>query len=374
MPPKVKTIVDYRHEFVLQALQDGANIRELCRRYHYAPATAYKWIARFEAGGLAALSDQSRCPHTSPTRTAAAVEAAVIAVRDHHPSWGGRTLHDFLVQQGLEGVPAPSTITNILRRQGRLPAAPVRPRAYTRFERDAPNDLWQLDFMGHRPLAQGRVHPLTLLDDHSRFGLALEACANERGATVTTVLTTCFRRYGLPWALLTDNGPPWGTLGHPGISRLEAWLIRLGIRVLHGRPAHPQTQGKIERWHGTVGREVFGAQPFADCAAAQVAFDQFRSCYNTERPHQALNGAVPASRYTPSPRSFPEVLPAIDYDPDDVIRIVRQKGEISVHGHRFYISEGLAGLPVALRPTVIDGHYAVRFCQHEVTVIDLRTR
>lgn len=373
MPLKVCTAVDYREEFVVLADQPGANLRELCRRYRFSSRTGYKWLARYRQGGMAALADRARTPHHLPRQTAPAVEVLVIAQRDAQPTWGGRKLHAWLRQQGMADPPAPSTITRILHRHGRIdPTAPTQ-GPWQRFEHPAPNDLWQLDFMGHRPLVHGRVHPLTILDDHSRFGLALVAAASQRRDPVQAQLTACFERYGLPQAILTDNGPPWGVSGGQGLTGLAAWLIRLGIRVLHGRPYHPQTQGKIERWHRTIGTDVFQFGRFPDLATAQAAFDRFRTTYNTERPHQALAMAVPASRYQPSPRPYPAALPAITYDPDDRVRIVRGKGEIHVGGRRIFLSEGLRGLPVGLRPTTVDGVCTVRFCQQEILTIDLRS-
>jgi transposase InsO family protein len=242
---------------------------------------------------------------------------------------------------------------------------------FARFEHAAPNDLLQLDYMGHRALAQDRVHPLTLVDDHSRFALLVAACPNEQQATVITHLTVVFHRYGLPRAILTDNGAPWATAGMGGITKLEAWLLRLGIRVTHGRAYHPQTQGKVERFHGTIAAEVFAHRHLADLAAAQRHFDAFRARYNLERPHEALGYAVPASRYRPSPRRLPKVVPPVTYGPDDVVRVVTQHGSISWHGRRRFVGRGLVGEPVAIRPTPQEGVWAVFYCHRQVATIDL---
>src|SRR5680860_719256 len=167
-----------------------------------------------------------------------------------------------------------------------------------------------MDYMGHRDLVvAGRVHPLTILDDHSRVLLSLTACPHERLEPVWLLLHACFARYGLPRALLTDNGPPWGSSVGRGITRIEARLLRLGIELWHGRPFHPQTQGKVERIHGTISVDVFGTRTFRDLVAAQRAFDTFRDIYNLERPLEALDYAVPMSRMQPSPRPLPTVLP-----------------------------------------------------------------
>jgi hypothetical protein len=218
------------------------------------------------------------------------------------------------------------------------------------------------------------LHPLTILDDHSRFLLSLTACPHEQHATVQAHLTTCFQRYGLPRAILTDNGPPWGTSGQGGLTALEAWLLRLGVEPWHGRAYHPQTQGKVERLHGTIAADVFAQRSLPSVAACQPHFDEFRQTYNHERPHEGIDDAVPISRYEPSPRTLPKELPEIVYRPDDQIRQVRSQGAIGFRNRSWFVSRGLIGLPVAVRPTTTDGVFQVVYCQREVVTIDLTTR
>ena len=374
MPFQGKTVMDQRLEFVLAATQPEVNRAALYRHYGIDPKTGRKWIARYLAGGPAALADHTRRPHTSPRQTPPALEAQVIAVRAAHPTWGGRKIAAWLEQHGGAAAPAPSTITSILARQGRLDGPRAgEPRTYRRFEHATPNALWQLDFMGHKPLRQGRVHPLTVLDDHSRFGLGLIACPHERGRLVQQHLIAVFQAYGLPQAILADHGPPWGA-AQPGVlTWLAAWLIRLGIRVSHGRPLHPQTRGKIERWHRTIATDLFQFQPFPDLAATQRAFDRYRTEYNTDRPHDALPDlVVPASRYQPSARPYPKTLPEIAYSEDHTVCRVHQHGTIWFAGRPHFISEALAGLPVGVRPTAVDGVFVVRFCAQAIRRLDLR--
>ena len=226
--------------------------RELCRRFGISAPTGYRWLQRYLDAGRDGLEDRSRRPQHSPNQTSPKLEAAVLARRRQHPSWGGRKLAARLRALGHEPVPAPSTITEILRRHGLLdPARAGQPRAHQRFEHDAPNQLWQMDFQGPRPCGAGRCHPLTVLDDHSRYSLVLAACGDERTATVSARLSGSFRRYGLPEVLLVDNGPPWGGGAARHHTPLTVWLLRLGVRVVHSRPRHPQTLGKDERFHRT---------------------------------------------------------------------------------------------------------------------------
>lgn len=375
MPWQEASAMSLRAEFVALASQEGANVRGLCRAYRISHQTAYKWLAR-AAAEPGMLTDRSRRPHTSPRRTDATLEAALLELRVGHPAWGARKLRQRLRALGYPEVPSASTVHAILVRHGRI--APTHPAArgpWQRFERAAPNQLWQMDFKGHIPLAQGmgRCHPLTILDDHSRFNIALAACADEHATTVRHHLTDRFRRYGLPDAMLMDNGAPWGDARDQPYTVLGAWLIRLGIGVCHIRPYHPQTQGKEERFHRTLKAEALGGPPLADLATAQARFDRWRDVYNLERPHHALGYTVPAARYRPSDRPFPEVLPPIAYGPDDLVRRVFSPGCISLHNRRFHVGRAFVGQPVALRPTGHTDTYAVYFCHQHVATLDLRS-
>lgn len=368
-----KSIVLLRREFVMLAAQEGSNIRALCRRYGIQPRIGYKWLARYEAQGEAGLADRPRRPHVSPDRTAAAVEAKVLALRRKHLCWGGRKLRRRLLELGEKDVPSASTITAILHRHGLIdPQESAQRKTVVRFEREAPNELWQMDYKGHFAIAAGRCHPLTVLDDHSRFALAIAACADECSVTVQTVLTGVFRRYGLPDRMLMDNGSPWGNGAGQPWTAFEAWLLRLGVGVSHGRPYHPQTQGKDERFHRTLKDEVIGRHTWQDLMDCERRFEAWRHVYNAERPHEALGLATPASRYRPSCRAFPDSLEPIDYGPGAIVRKVQGKGEIWFTNHIWPIGKAFAGQPVALRPTVEDGKYDVIFCHHKIAELDLR--
>ena len=373
MPWREATVTSERYEFVVLASQEGANLQQLCRTFGISRTTGYKWLQRFAEDGVAGLSDRSRRPQHSPRRSTADLEAAVLAARDRHPTWGGRKLRTWLSWRGLAPLPSASTITASLARHGRLQHQSAVPAAVGRFEAIAPNDLWQLDFMGAKPLQHGRVHLLTVLDDHSRFALWLGATADQRRLTVQAHLEACFRRYGVPARILTDHGPPWGASGMPGLTRLEAWWIRLGISISHGRPYHPQTQGKVERLHRTIGADVFGQRLLPDLPTCQAALDRFRTVYNLERPHEALALSVPASRYQLSSRTYPEQLPAVEYAPGDVLRRVSQRGSISVERQGLFVGRGLIGQPVAVRSTLEDELVDVYFAHHHVGRYDLRT-
>ena len=370
MPWREVSVVDQRREFVRLAMQEGANRRELCRRFGIHPETGYKWLARWQAEQD--VADRSRRPHASPRRTGNAIEQRVVAVRDAHPAWGARKIARCLEREGA-GSPAVSTVHEILRRSGRIQAPLGAAVASQRFEMPAPNLLWQMDFKGWVRLGNdAQCHPLTVVDDHSRYDLCLQACADQRGDTVRDRLELTFRRYGLPDAFFVDNGTPWGDPSGERWTRFEVWLLKLGIRVIHSRPYHPQSRGKNERFHRTLKAEVLALRYFRDLAETQRAFDAWREVYNFERPHEALDQQVPASRYQPSKRPMPERLPEPEYDNDEIVRTVpATKAYISFKGKPWKVPQAFRGEHLAIRPTSDDDKYGVFFAAHQVATIDL---
>jgi putative transposase len=373
MPWQEVSIMDQRREFVRLAKQEGANRRELCRRYGISPATAYKWLNRWAAGGEAALADHSRRPQRSPRRTADALESHILKLRDAYPAWGARKIARCLVRAKV-APPATSTVHAVLRRNNRIVGASGGSVGYERFEKAAPNLLWQMDFKGWVTLASGmRCHPLTIEDDHSRYLLCLRACADQQATTVKGQLETTFRRYGLPDAMFVDNGSPWGGSGFDERwTRLGVWLMKIGVAVLHSRPYHPQSRGKNERLHRTLNAEVLALRRFRDFAHVQQAFDEWRSVYNQERPHEALGQEVPASRYRASVRSMPETLPQPQYDTGDIVRRVgTTKAYIRFKGRLWPVGQAFFGEQVAIRPRGGDGQYGIFFGAHHIASIDL---
>jgi transposase InsO family protein len=374
MPWKECNPMSELKEFLLFAEQPGANIRQLCQRFAISRKTGHKWIARQREGGSEAVRFRSRRPQRSPRQTPADVAQRVLALHAEYPTWCGRKLRRRLLDLQACAVPAASTCTEILRRAGCLRPVEESSRALQRFTRALPNELWQMDYKGHFPLqAGGRCHPLTVLDDHSRFNLVLHAGADETGASVRRQLTPAFERYGLPEAILCDNGAPWGA-GEPvcPYTSFTVWLLRLGVRVLHGRPYHPQTQGKEERFHRTLKRELLSRHTWRDLAHCAEHFIQYRETYNGLRPHDSLGGDTPQTRYQPSPRSFPQVLDEPEYAAGVKAQRVRANGAVTYGGQTWYIGRAFVGLPIGLRPSAqADGQWEVYFAHHLLGVIDL---
>jgi transposase InsO family protein len=277
---------------------------------------------------------------------------------------------------GQQDVPTPSTVTRILHRHGLIDEqASERSTPWQRFEHEHPNDLWQIDFKGYFETAKGTCHPLTVLDDHSRYNIVLRACARPNSELVQQALIDVFRRYGLPLRINADNGAPWGSPAkhEHGISVLTIWLIRLGIRISHSRPGHPQTNGKEERFHRTLKADVLQGRHFADLQDTQAAFDQWRQIYNHERPHEGIGMETPVTRYQPSRLVYPERLPEIEYLSGDVVLTVGWNGQIVFNGHKFRVSNALHRYRIAARPAKDqDGAFDLYFSHQRFGQIDLR--
>lgn len=371
MPWQEVSVMEQRHEFVRLAMQHGVNRRELCRRFGISPDVGYKWLRRW-ADGDRELADRSRRPERSPSRSGSDVEAPVLAIRDAHPAWGPRKIAHCLARQG-DTPPALSTIHAILTRHGRIASPTGTPGAFQRFEKPAPNLLWQMDFKGRVPMSNGQwCHPLTVVDDHSRYALCVAACSNEQNATVQSRLQVAFRRYGLPDAFFVDNGTPWGDALGARWTRFGVWLLKLGVGIRHSRPYHPQSRGKNERFHRTLKAEVFAMRSFRDLADMQRAFDAWRTVYNLERPHQGIGMAVPADRYRPSPRAMPDRVPRVEYDQHETVRIVPQtKAYVRFKGRWWKIPQAFCGERVAIRPQSREGQYGIFFGAHQIAKIDL---
>lgn len=367
MPWQEVSTMQLRSEFV-RLVEQGSQVRPLCRRFGISPTTAYKWLGRYQQG--ASLADQSRRPHQSPARTEVSTETKVLALRSEHPAWGARKLRQRLMALG-HAMPAASTVHAILQRHGGIsPAASEAATPFRRFEHAAPNDLWQMDFKGHVAMRASRCHPLTVLDDHSRFSLCLAACADESLMTVRAHLITTFRRYGLPQRMTMDNGAPWGN-DYRSFTTLDVWLMKQGIRVSHSRPYHPQTQGKDERFHRTLHVEVLQGRIHDDLVHAQRDFDAWRGVYNQERPHEALAMAVPSSRYRVSTCEYRESPPAPEYADPRRVRRVTDGGHLCWQGYVYRVGKAFIGEPVEVRATHDEHHLDVYWSTTRIAQLDV---
>jgi transposase InsO family protein len=362
VPWKVLPVPEQRIALAHAVRTAGLSVAEAARRYGVSRKTAYKWLARFDAAPGGPLADRSRRPHACPGRTPEDIERLVLGARDRW-GWGSRKLRAVLLRDGHPAPPV-RTIAAILRRHGRIHAAVAAGQAPPqRFERSSPNDLWQLDFKGPLEVARQRVTPLSVLDDHSRYLLALRACADMTFATVQAALWDLFGDVGLPEQLLCDNAFSARNSG-VGLSAFDAWLVRLGARPVHGRPYHPQTQGKVERFHGTLEAELW---PYARRDTAEhfaSDLEAWRPIYNAVRPHEALGDEPPVARWRPSARRRPERVPEMTYPAGTEVRRVGQVGEVRYKGARIMAGWGLAG--EAVRVEELRGQVEIYYSAHRV--------
>jgi len=384
MPFIEKSIMSQRIEFCILASKTGSNMSDLCIRFNISRRTGYKWLARYLEKGLQGLEERSRRPNNFPNKTSTSIDQYVVGLRENDPEWGAKKLHRIILNHKETGmyqystVPCKATITKILRRNGLVPADRSKQSAgFERFEHDYPNELWQMDYKGHFRLLNKEVcHPLTITDDHSRYNICLKACEDQKEITVKQSLINVFRKYGLPSKILADNGTPWGNTGSNSAdgsrsyTTLEKWLIQLNIKLIHGRPYHPQTQGKEERFHRTLKQELLNYQQFRDHNHCQIRFDLWREKYNCIRPHEAIDFNTPAELYTPSIKAYPEIIDTYEYNLSDLKRKVNEKGLISFKSKEFKIGKAFAHDNVALRESQ-ENMYEIYFCNQLLRTISL---
>lgn len=385
MPFTELSIMSQRIEFCILASKTGSNMSDLCNRFKITRRTGYKWLERYMEEGLIGLEDKSRRPNSFPNQTPRPIDQYVVDLRENDPEWGAKKLHKIILNHKEQGmykfttVPCKATITKILKRNGLVsPNRSKQSEGFERFEYDYPNELWQMDYKGYFKLLNKEIcHPLTITDDHSRYNICLKACENQKEMTVKQSLISVFRKYGIPYKILTDNGSPWGTKKNgsdDGIrfySALEKWLIQLNIKLIHGRPYHPQTQGKEERFHRTLKQELINYEQFRDHVHCQNRFDQWREKYNCIRPHEAINFKTPAEVYSPSNKVYPEKIKTYEYDCSDIKRKVQDKGVISFKNREIRVGKAFVSEYVALRKSQDNNIYEIYFCNQLLRTITL---
>ncbi len=377
MPFKKTTVMEEKLEFVRIALNSDIPFSKLCQRFNISRPTGYKWLGLYQKEGYSGLTEQSRKPEHSPKSTGSQLVEFVLDLKKQEPHWGAKKLHALMHRDyanELDQIPSLSTVNRILSRHGLTAMIKHLPKPKVgRFERSRPNELWQMDFKGHFALEdKKRCHPLTVTDDFSRFNILLLACGDERGKTVQTGLVSAFQKYGLPDTILCDNGSPWGSSKldrhrpRRTITQLESWVIQLGIKMIHGRPYHPQTQGKGERFHKTLKKELLLYNQFKNNVHCQYEFDLWRDKYNLYRPHEGINFEVPASRYKASLKSYPEDPVERVHGINDKLLKVSSKGYINYQGSQHYIGEGLKGQFIALRNGLNPNRKEVFYCNKKI--------
>ncbi len=359
-------IRDQRVRFVVRASKGEESFSALCREFDISRPTGYVWLRRYAQQGVAGIEEQSRRPHQSPQRTATGTEQQVVELRHRYPDWGARKLQVLLERKGTKL--ATRTVHRVLVRHGLVREQDSHPAALRRFERQAPNELWQMDFKSPKGWP-GWVGPFSVLDDHSRYVIRLAATGSTRGELVREQLEGAFGECGVPDEMLMDHGSPWWNQQAPsGWTRLWVWLIKQGIRCWFSGYRHPQTQGKVERFHGALemARRRRGL-PVAE--QHQPWLDAFREEYNQVRPHEALQGRTPASVWRRSRRVYDPKPPEWDYGNDAEVHRLGANGQLKWQTRWWQVSQALAYEPVQV--VRVQERLLVYYCRSLVREIDL---
>lgn len=371
MPWKETCVREERVRFVVEVLQGKESMSGLCRRFGVSRKTGYKWLHRYEeAGSLSGLTELSRAPRCSPRQTPAGIEARVVAIRERW-GWGSRKLKRLLEREGIHL--ARSTIDRILEREGLFEQTSRQRPAVHRFERTRCNELVQMDFKGQYPLSNGGwCYPLSQLDDHSRYALVVAPLPSQATEQVQPVVEKSLRRFGVPESILVDHGTPWwsSTSGY-GLTRLSIFLLRQGVRLVYSGLRHPQTQGKVERFHRTMSEWFKHHGTPKTLPAFTCACEEFRCEYNDLRPHEALGLDTPAEHYTPSRRAYDPSPPEWEYPLGSQVRKLSDNGCLYLTGRYYFVCHALAAERV--RYERFEDRVLVTYRHMTIREIDLKT-
>lgn len=365
-----RTKAEMRTEFVKCVLEGKETKAALCRKYDISRPTGDKWIARYQHDG--SLSELSRKPHNIANKIPEDMESTIVSYRQQYPVFGAAKIRQIMINDGIQSPPCVKTINNVFHRHNLITkAASQAATPYVRFSKSRPNEMWQADYKGHFQMEDAtRCHPLNIIDDHSRFNLCCEAQRTETFQELQPVMIRLFQEYGMPETFLCDNGNPWGTSQTVGFTSFEVWMMELGILVLHGRPLHPQTQGKDESFNRSFTRECLKLHTFHDLQDAQKKFDDYRQLYNNVRPHHALELTVPNAHYERSQRVYPEQIDPWEYDSGYRVAKVKDTGYINIRGQGYFLSEAFRGKQIGIRESHIAGQLTLEFRQFIIARLD----
>lgn len=369
MPLEVKTVEELRKEFAQRAVVTN-NFSALCREYNITRKTGLKWLDRYRAGEP--MTDRCKSPNKIANKTPTETEEQILKVRFENPEWGGKQIHHFLKNQGSKNLPCPKTISNILKRNGCIaPESTLMHKPYKRFEKDKCNDMWQTDFKGDFKLLDGsRCYPLDIIDDHSRFCIKIVAKPNTLG--VLDSFEEAFSEYGIPKSVLSDNG--WTFRGlHGGYTQFEKWLMNNDVLPIHGRVMHPQTQGKIERFHRTMKNELLKHNQFDNLETANIYLQEWRNKYNEIRGHSALNMKCPSEVYHPSSREYTGIVKPYEYSGIYHIIKVNNWGYLRFDKWQEYLSETMIGEQIEIRPNPLGDSFIACYRNFRIAEFDANT-
>lgn len=355
MPWESRTVEDLRKEFVL-AEKECNNFSSLCREFGITRRTGYKWKERYQNGE--SLSDLSRKPATTANKTPVDTELLIVSLRIENPGWGAKKLKEVLEKQG-HIIPSVKTVNNILHRYGCIsPEESAKHKAYIRFEKEHCNEMWQTDFKGEFKMADNNYcFPLNIFDDHSRFAIKIAPSLNTANIVIPT-FRSAFEEFGMPDSILSDNGAQFAGF-RQGYTQFEKWLMNHDVLPIHGRIKHPQTQGKIERFHRTMKNELLKHTVIHNIDDANTQFRMWREKYNTLRPHEALGMKCPADVYVPSNRSYTDVVHPYEYGGQYHVLKVNSWGYVRFNGWQIYLSETMINEHIEFRPNPLGDSFVV---------------
>ena len=374
MPWKESSKAMLRNEFVEAVLSGKLTKSQACREFGISRPTGDKWIARTLAGE--SLEDRSRAPFRTANRISKEMEELIVSYRKLYPALGALKIHRIMQDENHKNLPSPSTFNAVFKRNGLISKeASLAATPYQRFEKETPNEMWQADFKGYFTMLNGqRCYPLNVIDDCTRYNLCCDPKPGETLQDVRPSMVRVFREYGLPRIFLCDNGNPWGVSQSTGFTKYEIWLMDLGVLTIHGRALHPQTQGKEERFNGSLKREHLKYVQIADMEDAARELAAYRQFYNNKRPHHALGLDTPASRYKPSDRKFPEKIEPWEYPTGFELRTIKETGYLTYAGQGYFLSEALGGKMVAIRESSHPGCITIHYRQFKIARIDMDKR
>lgn len=369
MPMEVKTVEQKREEFAKKALVTK-NFSALCREYNITRKTGQKWLDRYKAGEP--MSDRNKLPNKIANKTPIEIEKEILRVRLDNPEWGGKQIHHFLDNQGADNLPCSKTISNILKRNGCItPEASLMHQPYIRYEKDKCNDMWQGDFKGDFLLLDGsRCYPLDILDDHSRYCIKIAVKPNTLG--VLDSFEEAFIEYGMPKSVLTDNG--WTFRGlHGGYTQFEKWLMNNDVLPVHGRVMHPQTQGKIERFHRTMKNELLKHNDFENLQMCDKGLQEWRIKYNEIRGHSSLNMKCPSEVYHASERKYTGTISQYEYSGKYHVIKVNSWGYLRFDKWQEYLSETMIGELIEIRPNPLGDSFFACYRNFKIAEFNANT-
>ena len=365
-----RSVEDQREAFAIAA-QGSKNFSALCREYGITRKTGYKWHERYDRGER--MFDRSRAPKNKANKTPPETEKLTLDQRAENPGWGARTIHKVLENEGYTDLPCVKTVNNILKRNGCIdPEESEKREPYVRYAMEHSNDMWQTDFKGEFMLNNGaKCYPLDILDDCTRFAIAIRPSESTANLVIPT-FEAAFREYGMPKAILSDNGAQFAGFKQ-GFTQFEKWLMELDILPIHGRIKHPQTQGKIERFHRSMKSELLKHHTFDTLEEADKALQEWRIKYNTVRPHESLNMKRPADVYVPSKRKYPDKIADFEYGGEYHVIKVNSWEYVRFANYQVYLSETMIGEYVEFRPSEAGDTFYVCYRNYRIAEYDAAT-